>query len=373
MNAPSFCTEHQQCAKHGEALCLQCSCHHNSSQCFSVCIPEVRENHALDLGRPERRSYRLPNNHEKDRNHDLHSTQKVHNRIDNIGTTTSPDTLLSNLRQHLSYTHFYKEHPELLKDLRSHFQISYETKWKQVYVSLTNISSQAMRREIISHTLKILQQQYGWKPENTLIQSMNQHRRATSVTTTTADQVIQAITTYQRELTDNGLQTPQEVYSHLTQILTHTAEQATQEAPVPQRPIQQKQTTKFFRKNRLRNLYITYSLTIEDLEQAEQQFSIHSSSITTTDQTDQTDQANHQPSSHSTMTTTTTLSTESHTNKIPQGTEQGSPINWELTIKEWSRFIALHKKLTISNTSWNISCAKIYENSAHLVISPEKP
>lgn len=69
-----------------------------------------------------------------------------------LPNTTTRKYLHSIVNTHISSTHTYDSHPEPLRDLHSAFLINQQMRTNNVYITLTNISSQPIRRQIMGHT-----------------------------------------------------------------------------------------------------------------------------------------------------------------------------------------------------------------------------
>lgn len=271
----------------------------------------------------------------------------------------------SNFRQIVKSIHNYKYAREPLNCCTSHFQILEATNTGDIYISLTNISSQSIRSTLISKTLEYLLQHWTYKFGKIWIQSGNQSEPIREYQAKTTQDVLEIITkaAFQTAhlMTDLPDQPPW--YLQVNNWMTHIinpepnaeVDPELQNFQVPQQPPQNKRksneqpsTSAQKRKNIIRS---SYTKTTNE---------------TTGNQTEQRDQD--QASSHSTTETTTTSSTEQQTNQMPQEQENELSNTWEQMLKDVQKHISQLPKLNYCQTSYSIVSVTVSEQSITMEI-----
>jgi hypothetical protein len=116
--------------------------------------------------------------------------------------TVSPyrrNLMLENLKPIITHIHNYKRARESLNSLNSYFQIMESEKGKYLYLQLTNISSQIIRRELFNHVLAMLEAE-TYRPTTTWIQQEHQNNPYSIFRTQTTEEVLTVITQAQVKL-----------------------------------------------------------------------------------------------------------------------------------------------------------------------------
>jgi hypothetical protein len=101
--------------------------------------------------------------------------------------------MLSDLREVVSFTHNYMRAPEPLRPLDSHFQLLESEGGWTLFLHLTNISSQIIRKELFSHALMLLETDH-YTPRMTWIQTPNEEAQHTTYTTSNTEEVLKVNT-----------------------------------------------------------------------------------------------------------------------------------------------------------------------------------
>lgn len=291
-------------------------------------------------------------------------------------------TVESSVKQWVNSIHNYETHPEPLAQFTSHFRISEQLSTGNVYIILTNISSQQIRRTLIQHTLTALNERLNLTPYQTWIHNMNYMTEEKNYKTTTIEDVIIAITTFSPQLQQLHNMPPKNNYPTIAIAYQHTAPHLREEdLPVPQRALQQPKQHLPIYKRRRKTSPTTETTTQELLEAVLQAEELHQlqATNTITQPSSSTMQTNlqEQPkvnvptTQDSHMTTTTTSSSPIHIPTTSQNNENVSSLEWGQTLQEWKKLLLQHNKLTTSNGSFNILSIKISQTSPIMEIVPE--
>ena len=152
------------------------------------------------------------------------------------GKTELNQTQINQMKKILTQIHTYSYAPEPLKNITSTFQmINKNANMKTIILYLTNISSQAVRRDLMTEIMIIMK---DYKPEITWIQMNTENERVRTYSTTTREDVIEVLLqradTTQQMLWTNPPQPPWKTQARNIILIQHTATNQAQEA-VPER------------------------------------------------------------------------------------------------------------------------------------------
>nr|ABU94967.1 non-structural protein 2 [Culex pipiens pallens densovirus]ABU94970.1 non-structural protein 2 [Culex pipiens pallens densovirus]ABU94973.1 non-structural protein 2 [Culex pipiens pallens densovirus]ABU94976.1 non-structural protein 2 [Culex pipiens pallens densovirus]ABU94979.1 non-structural protein 2 [Culex pipiens pallens densovirus] len=288
-------------------------------------------------------------------------------------------------------THNYKAAPEPLNQLISHFQLLAQEAGKYLYVNLTNISSQIIRKKLINHILEVYEDDYS--PKKLWIITGHRQARPKCYETLSKDAVLKALLTAQAKITEMELM--ERVYQpwNYTAIvlLTHIAQNKDQAIkPIRERnqPIQQNQAdpkkikaaiiNKIY-KNKAVPASPTQSISsteswMDQLDRIEKQHTTHSSSTKTTlkrtgDTSPQPGPSKRRVSSHS-ITETTSISSSPRPiqEETAQESEPESPSFLVRQAQEVQKRLSLFPKLNFSGTSFSIASVTVSKQSISMEI-----
>jgi hypothetical protein len=147
---------------------------------------------------------------------------------------SAQDPIISHLKPSITSIHNYKKAPEPLSSLDSHFQILGVNNGKTLYVSLTNISSQTIRKEIFKYTFRALENDYNCK--TLWIQMGADDQPHLAYTTEREDILLKCIGLAREKILEHKIMTPTNPpWTYRAQILlTHLAQNRSQ-AILPER------------------------------------------------------------------------------------------------------------------------------------------
>lgn len=111
--------------------------------------------------------------------------------------TTDLEDMEDTLKEVISKYHNKLHAPEPLKELISTFQILHKQEESMIYLHLTNISSQAIRRDLITATVEALS---DWTPNLTWIQQASERNPMKQYNTPTLDLIITTITQSSKQI-----------------------------------------------------------------------------------------------------------------------------------------------------------------------------
>jgi hypothetical protein len=155
----------------------------------------------VDVDRSEGEQRGLVQDHERVRDRDIDIAEGICSEI-SVATFDNQRRILprpSNLGDVVTYTHNYKRAPEPLRSSDSHFQLLEAENGRTLFLHLTNISFQIIRKELFNHTLMVLERE-DYTPQMTWVQMTNQETQHTTYTTHTIDDVMKVISTAQNKL-----------------------------------------------------------------------------------------------------------------------------------------------------------------------------
>nr|AJI02598.1 non-structure protein 2 [Mosquito densovirus HB-3] len=274
-------------------------------------------------------------------------------------------------------THNYKAAPEPLNQLNSHFQILAQEAGKYLYVNLTNISSQIIRKKLFNHILEVYEENYS--PKKLWIVTGHRQAQPKCYETPSTDAVLKALLTAQAKLTEmesTDRASPPWTFK-ATVLLTHIAlnkDQAIKPTRERDQPVQQNQQdpkkikaaviSRIYKKQAVpasptESISSTESWT-DQLDKIEKAHTIPSSCTRTTLKrtggiSPQHAQSKRQASSHSTMaTTSTSYSPPPAQEETAPEFAQGSPDSLVRQALEMQKQLSHFPELNFSGTSFCI-------------------
>nr|AAP78908.1 non-structural protein 2 [Aedes albopictus C6/36 cell densovirus] len=298
---------------------------------------------------------------------------------------------ISEIKPLITSTHNYTAAPEPLNSLNSHFQLLEQEAGKYLYVNLTNISSQVIRKKIFSHILDVFEDSYS--PKKLWIITGHRQAQPKCYETTSKDAVLKALLTAQAKITEMelmGRASPPWIYK-ATVLLTHMAmnrQQAVRPERNEQHPRQNQVNQKNIKAAIINKIFKnkavpppspadTISSTeswMEEVNQIEKQHTTHSSSTKTTAK--RTGDISPQPGPSkrralSPLTTETTSTSSSHhqiQEETAQESEPESPSFLVQQAQEVQKRLSRFPKLNFSGTTFSIASVTVSKQSISMEI-----
>lgn len=305
-------------------------------------------------------------------------------------TPLNSNELYDKLIQIIINNHHYRDHPEPLNKLVSHLQILTQNNYQELYIHLTNISSQKIRKTLITSLLTQLSTHY--QITMTIIQLENENNNYTAIATSTIPETIETILTSTKTniLQRVNLINPPWKFVSI-EVLTHIATDQEQAALPPhlnKTPVQKRKTNPHAVKENVQKhkrqtdtwenapqpiLDEDYSipspnLLIEALTLAETANTTHLPSLNVTPEDFLPTQTNAPPSSDLTTETTGTYFTQQQQRVMPTDSLDAFVNTCTPSLQALQRALQVNNASGTSGNSWTIAAVTVSAQSVDLDI-----
>ena len=296
--------------------------------------------------------------------------------------------------------HRYDKAPEPLKSIDSHLQVLATDRRKTLYVVLTNISSQVLKRSIYNGIYLVLQENF--KSQYTWIQAKTQNETPAVFDTPTLESILEVICKAQTQTAEYlALSKPAPPWTYKMEVIFSKLAIGRGNAALPERMEvlanrdENEQAARKRKQEALNKIFINrakktkrqqtvqehllsdeeennqLAAVVSEIDQIEG--TTHSSSTRATSPLPGTSSSNarttnnHQPSSPSTMETTSTSSTRQVPQEETQPSEETESLNsFMQAARELQRQLVHFPELGFSGTTFSIASASVSKHTINL-------